>query len=231
MSIFILALWVSSAPAQLVDPVAPESETTSPVENAEGVSILDTMLDPESDPQTADEAVVDRMVAYENFVTYMDEDDWEQATDWAEQVVDLTEVEFGPDHVEMITPLNNLAVAQMRSGSYKLAETTFVRSLDIIDRELGIFHPRLVNPLTGLGTLMNTLGRHDDALNAFSARTARAASRGRRARPGADRDGQRHQPDPNAEGSVPGRRGIHGCLGCVLSAMRMVLAASSTPTR
>lgn len=148
----------------------PETEV-SEVDPPTGATLPEASPQPDADDSepliTADEDVEDRMTAYASFVTAMEEDDWEEATDWAELVVDLTEDEYGPDHEEMITPLNNMAVAQMRSGRYKLAETTFVRSLNIIDTQLGIFHPRLVNPLVGLGTLLNTLGRHDDAMESF----------------------------------------------------------------
>ncbi len=162
MRIAIALMLIATAASAQVESTTPP---TTAVDAAETPEVVPS--DTESPVITADEPVVDRMVAYENFLTSMDEDEWVQATDWAEQVVELTESEFGANHEEMVTPLNNLAVAQMRAGLYKLAETTFVRSLDIIDSQLGIFHPRLVNPLTGLGTLMNTLGRHDDALDAF----------------------------------------------------------------
>ena len=60
----------------------------------------------------------------------------------------LTESEFGPNHMEIVTPLNNLATVQEQIGEYGAAEANYRRSIKILEENQGIYGDRLVRPLT-----------------------------------------------------------------------------------
>lgn len=108
-----------------------------------------------------------REIAYLEFKAHMDAEEYPQALDAAHLVVELTEREFGPRHIENVTPLNNLATVQEQIGEYRPAEANYRKSIRILEDAQGIYEERLVRPLVGLGVVYNAAGQYPEGLLAF----------------------------------------------------------------
>ena len=108
-----------------------------------------------------------RELAYLEFKTHIEAEQLPQAVEAAQLVVELTEKEFGPNHIEVVTPLNNLATVQEQLGEYPAAEGNYRRSIKILEGAQGIYGERLVRPLTGLGLVYNAAGRYPEGLLVF----------------------------------------------------------------
>jgi tetratricopeptide (TPR) repeat protein len=76
-----------------------------------------------------------------------------EATKVAEQALELAEKEFGPDHPDVGTTLNNLALLYQRQGRYAAAELLSKRSLVITEKALGSDHPSVGTSLNNLALL------------------------------------------------------------------------------
>lgn len=105
--------------------------------------------------------------AYNRFLRLRDEGRNKEATAAALQVATLTQERHGLDSTEIVTPLINLAVMQAKTGDVTAAEQNFRSAIGVIERIDGVFSPRLINPLSGLGHAYNRAGRYDQALESF----------------------------------------------------------------
>lgn len=108
-----------------------------------------------------------RTQAHLRFLRLNDEERYFEAGLAARSVVDLTVAEFGPDSLELVTPLVNLATMQMRNGPLESAEANYKRAVAIIEQHQGILSPRLLNPLVGLGAAYNRLGLYEQAVQTY----------------------------------------------------------------
>jgi len=120
--------------------------------------------------EPADANVVDpgrRIEAHNRFLRLVDEERFDEATAAALYVVDLTREEFGEAGVEMVTPLMNLATAQMHNEDLISAESNYQKCIAIIEKHEGRLSSRLINPLNGLGATYNRGGLHEQAAKTY----------------------------------------------------------------
>ncbi len=70
---------------------------------------------------------------------------------------------LGPDHPDVATTLNNLAVLHEAQGKYAAAEPLYKRALAIEVNALGPAHPTLATTLENMAELYKKTGRLDEA--------------------------------------------------------------------
>jgi len=105
--------------------------------------------------------------AYNRFLRLRDEGRTEEATAAALQVAMLNQERHGLDSMEIVTPLINLAVMQSQTGDLRAAEQNYRTAIGVIESNEGIFSPRLINPLSGLGHAYNRAGMYEQAIDSF----------------------------------------------------------------
>jgi tetratricopeptide (TPR) repeat protein len=66
---------------------------------------------------------------------------WAEAEKWYQACLQMTEERCGADHPDTATSLNNLAVLYESMGRYPEAEPLYVRSLSIMEQQLGVTIP------------------------------------------------------------------------------------------
>jgi tetratricopeptide (TPR) repeat protein len=69
----------------------------------------------------------------------------------------------GPDHPDVATSLNNLALLYKTQGHYAKAEPLYKRSLAIREKALGPDHPDVANSLVNLAALYRATKRSTEA--------------------------------------------------------------------
>ncbi len=70
----------------------------------------------------------------------------------------------GPDSLELVDPLSNLAMVHKSAGEHAKAEAYDRQATQIIEDVLGVHHPLLARHLTNLGAVRAEAGELDDAL-------------------------------------------------------------------
>ncbi len=90
-------------------------------------------------------------------------DRYDEAIESYEKALRIQQVALGPDHIEVGTICNNLAIVKMYTGQYDEAEQLFIRTLEIWKNALGPEHPDVGLCLFNLGYLYDDLGRYEDA--------------------------------------------------------------------
>lgn len=103
----------------------------------------------------------------QQFLRLTDEQRYDEAQELAQQVLDLTIRAYGERHIEVATPLSNLATVQMHRGDLTAAETNYQAAIALIEQADGILSPRLINPLIGLGATYNRAGLYPQAEEAY----------------------------------------------------------------
>ncbi len=88
---------------------------------------------------------------------------YEQAIPFWRKVVDLGEREFGPDHPDTATLLNNLAGLYYVQGRYEAAEPLLKQALAIREKALGKEHPLVAQSLANYAALLRETGRSAEA--------------------------------------------------------------------
>jgi len=86
-----------------------------------------------------------------------------EAIPLAERALAITEAQLGPDHPDMATSLNNLALLYDSLGHYGEAEPLYQRALAITEAELGPDHPSAALSLNNLAALYFSMGRYGEA--------------------------------------------------------------------
>jgi CHAT domain-containing protein/tetratricopeptide (TPR) repeat protein len=86
-----------------------------------------------------------------------------EATPIAKRALDVAERQFGPDHAEVSTALNNLAFVYSAQGRYREAEPLYQRAVAIAEKALGPDHPDFARDLGNLAELYGALGRFAEA--------------------------------------------------------------------
>jgi CHAT domain-containing protein len=81
----------------------------------------------------------------------------------AQRALASQEKALGPDHPEVATALNNLAVLYRAQGRYADAEPLYKRALAISEKALGSDHPTVAQWLNNLANLYRDQGRYADA--------------------------------------------------------------------
>ena len=85
------------------------------------------------------------------------------ARNMAEQAVAIKEKVLGPDHPDLATSLNNLALVYQPEGEYAKAEPLYQRALAIRERALGPDHTDVATSLHNLARLYEAEGRYAQA--------------------------------------------------------------------
>ena len=86
-----------------------------------------------------------------------------EAVPLAQRAVELAEKQFGPEHPEVATSLNNIAVLYRAQGRYAEAEPLYQRALAVNEKALGPDHPNVDESLRNLWLLYRAQGRHAEA--------------------------------------------------------------------
>ena len=141
--------------------VAPEYPEASGTATDPGVAESGTAT-PAMQPDTAsgpDSATLDarRGEVYERFRALVAEDRYAEAVPLAREVLRLTQ-QIDPDHEDLPTAYNNLAVAELRAGDPRASVESFRKALDLLESSKGIGSRRLIAPMAGLGAAYNALG-------------------------------------------------------------------------
>ena len=81
-----------------------------------------------------------------------------EAVPLAQRAVELAEKQFGPEHPDVATSLNNIALIYQAQGRYAEAEPLLKRSLAIREKTLGPEHPDVATSLNILAELYRVQG-------------------------------------------------------------------------
>ena len=95
--------------------------------------------------------VEQRLEQYRKFRSAFDAGDFAAARPLADQVVALSEQQFGPEARELVNPLSNLGATHYRLGDFAAAEAAFARAVRIVDGQSTGADRSLIRPLQGLG--------------------------------------------------------------------------------
>jgi TonB family protein len=107
----------------------------------------------------------DRLQVYHDFRALFDAHNYADARPLAERLVTLSETAAGADDLSVATPLINLATTQYQLGEYAAAETSYLRSIKIIEQHVGGFSKPLIAPLHGLGLTYMAANQTDAAID------------------------------------------------------------------
>jgi CHAT domain-containing protein/tetratricopeptide (TPR) repeat protein len=80
-----------------------------------------------------------------------------------QQILVIREKQLGPEHLDIATSLNKLALLYRAEGRYGQAEPLYRRSLAIREKLLGPGHPDTATILNNLGRLLESQGRFGEA--------------------------------------------------------------------
>ena len=78
---------------------------------------------------------------------------YDRAIVLARKALEVAEQNVGPDHPDVATSLNNLALLYKTQGDYAKAEPLYQRSLAIFEKALGPEHPDVATSLENLAAL------------------------------------------------------------------------------
>ena len=90
--------------------------------------------------------------------------DYKNELKWAERIYAYCLVEFGENHPDTLSSLNNLALAYDSSGNYEKALELIEKSYAISCKLLGEEHPDTLISLNNLALAYNSLGNYEKAL-------------------------------------------------------------------
>jgi tetratricopeptide (TPR) repeat protein len=88
---------------------------------------------------------------------------YSEGVEVATRALKTAEQSLGPDHPDVATGLNNLAVLYMAQGKYSEAEPLHKRALAIREKALGPDHPDVAISLENLAVLYEQTGRTEEA--------------------------------------------------------------------
>ena len=95
--------------------------------------------------------------------------DFETAASTWKQILAILEKALGPDHPNVATGLNNLALLLKDQGQYAAAEPLFRRAQAINEKTLGPDHPNVASGLNSLAVLLKDQGQYAAAENSSAA--------------------------------------------------------------
>ena len=88
---------------------------------------------------------------------------YQEAIKVAQQTLTIQEKALGPDHPDVATSLNNLALLYKTLGDFAKAEPLYKRALAIWEKTLGPEHPDVATSLNNLANLYVSLGDYAKA--------------------------------------------------------------------
>ncbi len=89
--------------------------------------------------------------------------DYDRAVVVAKKALEVAEKNVGPNHPDVATSLNILALLYDAQGQYGQAEPLYKRSLAIREKALGPDHPNVATGLENLAVLYRAMKRSDEA--------------------------------------------------------------------
>src|SRR6266545_3505182 len=105
-----------------------------------------------------DRALHEARGLYEDARKLRREGKYDEALQLVERSLEIRERLLGPDHPDVATAINSLAILHRQKGQYAKAEQLCRRSLAIREKTLGPDHPDVASSLNGLGTLYHNRG-------------------------------------------------------------------------
>ncbi|MEZ5500798.1 MAG: hypothetical protein R3E77_15400 [Steroidobacteraceae bacterium] len=117
----------------------------------------------------------ERLALYQQFRAEFDARRFEDALARANELVSATESTFGNDALELAIPLTNVGTTALRLGNLGLAETSYLRSVTVLDANTRGANADLIPPLHGLG--LTYLAKNDPTSAAIALRRAVDLSR------------------------------------------------------
>jgi len=100
---------------------------------------------------------------YAQVVPLYQQGKYAEAIPLAREALRLAEQALGPDHPDVATSLNNLALLYSEMGAYGQAEPLYQRALKIYEAKLGPDHPHVAASLNNLAGLYDDMGAYDQA--------------------------------------------------------------------
>ncbi len=97
------------------------------------------------------------------FRALLDQRQYAEALNVAEEAISVAEVTFGPEHPNVARSLHNVAILLLAQGRLAEAESLFKRVLTIYENALEPAHPVFVTPLHNLAFLYGRQGRYGEA--------------------------------------------------------------------
>jgi len=113
------------------------------------------------------EALVSRIEANLEFSRLVTDQKFKDALPVGEQMLKLTQQEFGKNNVETGKAYAELGDAQRRAKEPEAAEKSFLAAIDIYRAVEGPFSPLVITPLTGLGDNYHDSGNDLKAVSAY----------------------------------------------------------------
>jgi len=101
----------------------------------------------------------DRIAVYKQFLPLYQAKRYAEAQPLAEQLVKLTEEQYGSDEMQLINPLTNLGTIDYKLGSFPAAIENYQRCLRILQAKSTLADKQQIRPLHGLG--LSFLGTGD----------------------------------------------------------------------
>ncbi len=88
---------------------------------------------------------------FARFKSALEANDLTAAGQRAEELVALTEAQYGKDSRELVNPLTNFGTVQFRRGQFVAAEASYQRAVALIEGQVAGADRLLIRPLQGLG--------------------------------------------------------------------------------
>lgn len=117
--------------------------------------------------KTSETAGERRSAAYQRMLRLLEEERPADAVPAALEVVELTRELEPDDEAALVTPLTNLATAQLRAGDLLAAEGNYTAAITLVEKHAGIVSPRLITPLTGLAQTYAHAGQFVQATDSY----------------------------------------------------------------
>jgi Periplasmic protein TonB, links inner and outer membranes len=105
----------------------------------------------------------ERIEVYREFRRLFDARQYREALPVAQELVRLTEEQYGPNDRALATPLTNLGTTYYRLGDYAAAEQHYLRSLEILEATASSTDRAFLRPLHGLGATYFAAGQYQEA--------------------------------------------------------------------
>jgi tetratricopeptide (TPR) repeat protein len=101
----------------------------------------------------------ERVEVYKEFLAHFNAKKYAEAQPLAEKLVSMTEMQYGPEELQLTTPLANLATVHYKQGNFPAAIEQYQRTLRILQAKSTIGDKQQIVPLHGLG--VSFLGNKD----------------------------------------------------------------------
>src|SRR5258707_907615 len=101
------------------------------------------------------------------FLKLQEQGKYVEAARLGEQVLNIREKVFGPEHPDTAASLNGLAVMYGEMGDYKQAVTFHQRALDIREKVFGPEHPDIAASLNNLALVYYQMGNYGMARSLY----------------------------------------------------------------